>query len=108
MAIICIRLGAKANFASKVLQPSFGPDSYAVIDENLLSRVSNETAFRMGDYRDILNLTRVLVHGPQSKADVDFVIERLSIFLLLEALPTMFYYPYENAFNIIVDKLSSL
>ncbi|WJX79948.1 hypothetical protein P8452_63011 [Trifolium repens] len=76
MAIICIRLGAKANFASKVLQPSFGPDSYAVIDENLLSRVSNETAFRMGDYRDILNLTRVLVHGPQSKADVDIVIER--------------------------------
>ncbi|XP_045796771.1 paladin-like [Trifolium pratense] len=76
MAIICIRLGAEANFASKVLQPSFGPDSHTVIDENSLSRASDETALRMGDYRDILNLTRVLIHGPQSKADVDIVIER--------------------------------
>jgi predicted sugar kinase len=77
MAIICIRLGAEANFASKVLQPSFGPDTYAVTEDNSLSRASNETALRMGDYRDILNLTRVLVHGPQSKSDVDIVIERL-------------------------------
>ncbi|XP_058738433.1 uncharacterized protein LOC131610490 [Vicia villosa] len=76
MAIICIRLGADANFASKVLQPSFGPDTSAVTEENLHSRASNETALRMGDYRDILNLTRVLAHGPQSKADVDIVIER--------------------------------
>ncbi|RHN49114.1 putative protein-tyrosine phosphatase [Medicago truncatula] len=76
MAIICIRLGAEANFASKILQPSFGPDTYAVTEDNSLSRASNETALRMGDYRDILNLTRVLVHGPQSKADVDIVIER--------------------------------
>ncbi|XP_050379056.1 uncharacterized protein LOC126796301 [Argentina anserina] len=30
----------------------------------------------MGDYRDILSLTRVLVYGPKSKADVDRVIER--------------------------------
>ncbi|KAI8008628.1 hypothetical protein LOK49_LG07G01705 [Camellia lanceoleosa] len=30
----------------------------------------------MGDYKDILNLTRVLVCGPKSKADVDVIIER--------------------------------
>lgn len=78
MAIICIRLGADANFTSEVLQSSFGPDTSAVTEENLHSRASNETALRMGDYRDILNLTRVLAHGPQSKADVDIVIERLS------------------------------
>ncbi|XP_004494491.1 uncharacterized protein [Cicer arietinum] len=76
MAIICIRLGAEANFAFTVLQPSFGPDTYPMTKENSHSRASNETALRMGDYRDILNLTRVLVHGPQSKADVDIVIER--------------------------------
>lgn len=76
MAIICIRLEAEANFASKVPQPSFDPHIYAVTEENLPSRASNETALKMGDYRDILNLTRVLIHGPQSKADVDIVIER--------------------------------
>lgn len=78
MAIICIRLGAEANFASKVPQPLFGPHLRAATEENLPTRASNEAALRMGDYRDILNLTRVLLHGPQSKADVDIVIERLS------------------------------
>lgn len=77
MAIICIRLEAEANFASKVPQPSFDPNIYAVTEENFPSRASNETALKMGDYRDILNLTRVLIHGPQSKADADIVIERL-------------------------------
>ncbi|TKY61630.1 Paladin protein [Spatholobus suberectus] len=72
MAIICIRLGA----GSKVPQPLFGPHIYAVTEENLPFQASNETALSMGDYRDILNLTRVLIHGPQSKADVDIVIER--------------------------------
>ncbi|CAJ1871832.1 unnamed protein product [Sphenostylis stenocarpa] len=72
MAIICIRLDA----GSKVSQPLFGPHIYAVTEENLPSRASNETALSMGDYSDILNLTRVLIHGPQSKADVDLVIER--------------------------------
>ena len=79
MAIICIRLGAEANFASSIPQPLYGPHIYAVSEEeNLPSRASNETALRMGDYRDILSLTRVLIYGPQSKADVDIVIERLS------------------------------
>nr|KYP71704.1 Paladin [Cajanus cajan] len=72
MAIICIRLDAR----SKVSQPLFGPHIYAVTEESLPSRTSNETTLSMGDYRDILNLTRVLIHGPQSKADVDIVIER--------------------------------
>ncbi|KAE9615911.1 hypothetical protein Lal_00017613 [Lupinus albus] len=76
MSIICIRLSAEANFASKVPQPLFGPDISSVIEENLPSRASNEAALKMGDYRDILSLTRVLIHGPQSKADADIVIER--------------------------------
>ncbi|XP_061354057.1 uncharacterized protein LOC133298743 isoform X3 [Gastrolobium bilobum] len=76
MAIICIRLGAETKFASKVPQPLFGPHQYAAAEENLPSRSSNEAALKMGDYRDILSLTRVLIYGPQSKADVDIVIER--------------------------------
>ncbi|KAL2661139.1 hypothetical protein AAZV13_03G184600 [Glycine max] len=72
MAIICIRLDA----GSKVSQPLFGPHIDAVTEEDLPSQTSNEMALSMGDYRDILNLTRVLIHGPQSKADVDIVIER--------------------------------
>ncbi|XP_027365720.1 paladin-like isoform X2 [Abrus precatorius] len=76
MAIICIRLGAEENFVSKVPQPLFGPHQYAATEENLPSRASNEAALKMGDYRDILSLTRVLIYGPQSKADVDIVIER--------------------------------
>ncbi|KAI9087238.1 hypothetical protein K1719_030873 [Acacia pycnantha] len=76
MAIMCIRIGAEANFASKIPGPLHGPALSPVAEENMISRTSNEEALRMGDYRDILNLTRVLVHGPQIKADVDFVIER--------------------------------
>ncbi|OIV95330.1 hypothetical protein TanjilG_07486 [Lupinus angustifolius] len=76
MAMICIRLAAEANFPSKVTQPLFGPDISAVTEKNLPSRASNETALKMGDYRDILSLTRVLIHGPQSKADADIAIER--------------------------------
>lgn len=77
MAIICIRLGAEANFTSKVPPPLFGPRQGAATEENFPSRASSEEALKMGDYRDILSLTRVLIHGPQSKADVDSVIERL-------------------------------
>jgi hypothetical protein len=78
MAIICIRLGAEANFASTVPQPLLSTQQYAVTEENFPARASNEAALKMGDYRDILSLTRVLIHGPQSKADVDIVIDRLS------------------------------
>jgi len=77
MAIICIRLGAEANFAFTVQQPLLTPQQYAATEENFPARASNEAALKMGDYRDILSLTRVLIHGPQSKADVDIVIDRL-------------------------------
>lgn len=76
MAIMCIKIGADANLASKIHQPLLGPDISPVAEENTIPRAGNEEALRMGDYRDILSLTRVLIHGPQSKADVDIVIER--------------------------------
>ena len=76
MSIMCVKLGAESNFASKIQQPAFGPDTSPVAEEIMPSRASNEEALGMGDYRDILSLTRVLVHGPQSKADVDIVIDR--------------------------------
>ncbi|XP_058195963.1 uncharacterized protein LOC131312310 isoform X8 [Rhododendron vialii] len=65
MAIICIRLDADEKLVSDTPQPS-----------TLLYRASDEEAHKMGDYRDILSLTRVLVCGPKSKSDVDSVIER--------------------------------
>lgn len=68
MAIICIRLDADEKLVSDTPQPS-----------TLLCRASDETAHKMGDYRDILSLTRVLVCGPKSKSDVDSVIERYAI-----------------------------
>lgn len=81
MAIICIRLGAEANFASKIPESLVDTNLPFMNEENLPSRASDEEARRMGDYRDILSLTRVLVYGPQSKADVDIVIERYVILL---------------------------
>ncbi|KAI9082651.1 hypothetical protein K1719_035520 [Acacia pycnantha] len=76
MAIMCIKLGAATNLESKISRPLYGPHIHPMVQENMPSRASNEEAFRMGDYRDILNLTRVLIRGPQSKADVDIIIER--------------------------------
>ncbi|XP_031251036.1 paladin isoform X1 [Pistacia vera] len=73
MAILCLRLDAEEKLASKVPQ---GPHLFPAYEENLPSRASDKEALRMGDYRDILSLTRVLVYGPQSKADVDIVIDR--------------------------------
>ncbi|KAM6541335.1 hypothetical protein CsatB_005782 [Cannabis sativa] len=77
MAIICIRLSAQASFSSEV-QTSLGSSMHQInnADEELPSRASNEETLRMGDYRDILSLTRVLVYGPESKVDADLVIER--------------------------------
>ncbi|KAM7276899.1 hypothetical protein ACFE04_018765 [Oxalis oulophora] len=71
MAILCSKLDADTNIASKFPIPSI------THEENLPSRTSDEV-LRMGEYRDILNLTRVLMYGPQSKADVDSIIERCS------------------------------
>ncbi|XP_052174922.1 uncharacterized protein LOC127789885 isoform X2 [Diospyros lotus] len=64
MAIICIRLQAEAKLSSDIPQSSILP--YRHSDE----------AHKIGDYRDILSLTRVLLFGPKSKADVDVIIER--------------------------------
>lgn len=38
--------------------------------------VSEDDALKRGEYRDVLSLVRVLVHGPQSKFEVDSVIDR--------------------------------
>ncbi|CAK9165927.1 unnamed protein product [Ilex paraguariensis] len=76
MAIICIRLEAEANIALNVSRLLVGtPHPFASPVQNLPSQIDEE-AHKMGDYRDILSLTRVLVHGPESKADVDIVVER--------------------------------
>jgi hypothetical protein len=60
MAIICIKLLAEGKFNWNVPQISNNDDK----------------SYSRDDYRDILSLTRVLVHGPESKSDVDIVIER--------------------------------
>ncbi|MBA0731508.1 hypothetical protein Golax_020635, partial [Gossypium laxum] len=76
MAIICCRLDAEVNFGtSSVTQTMVNGDPYSTPEESLPSWTSEEEARRMGDYRDILSLTRVLMHGPKSKADVDVIIE---------------------------------
>ena len=79
MAILCITLEADANLTSVVVAPRsvvVAPHSFPLPEEKLASQTSDEEAQQMGDYRDILSLTRVLTHGPESKANVDTVIER--------------------------------
>ncbi|XVF72883.1 hypothetical protein PTKIN_Ptkin12aG0156300 [Pterospermum kingtungense] len=77
MAIICCRLDAEVNFrTSSVRQTLADTHLHSTPEESLPSQNSEEDARRMGDYRDILSLTRVLMHGPKSKADVDIIIER--------------------------------
>ncbi|KAL8544739.1 hypothetical protein ACS0TY_005100 [Phlomoides rotata] len=63
MAIICIRLEAEAALTSR-LSRSVG------------STYSSDEARKLGDYRDILSLIRVLAHGPESKSDIDTVVDR--------------------------------
>lgn len=74
MAIICIKLKAEAALTSGVSR-SIG--SACSSRGDLLN--SDDEARKMGDYRDILSLIRVLVHGPESKADVDSVIDRYDL-----------------------------
>ncbi|EEF47124.1 conserved hypothetical protein [Ricinus communis] len=76
MAIICLRLGAEATFTAEIPQTLVDTESFSVHEEILPSQLSEEETFRMGDYRDILSLTRVLMYGPKSKADVDIVIDK--------------------------------
>ena len=86
MAIICCRLDAEVNFGISSTQSLADAQLHSAPEENLPSRTSEEEARRMGDYRDILSLTRVLMHGPKSKADVDIIIERSVSFLFLFSL----------------------
>ncbi|KAG4186306.1 hypothetical protein ERO13_A08G035200v2 [Gossypium hirsutum] len=76
MAIICCRLDAEVNFGTSNAQSLGDAHLHSTSEENLPSWTSEEKARRMGDYRDILSLTRVLMHGPKSKANVDTIIER--------------------------------
>nr|GEX09018.1 paladin isoform X1 [Tanacetum cinerariifolium] len=62
MAIICIKLQSEGKLALPALADN----------QQLVSSDAREK----GDYRDILSLTRVLVDGPESKSDVDIVIDR--------------------------------
>lgn len=74
MVIKCMELDVNAKFAS-------GASDNAA--ETLISpvppRFSYQTvgkeALKHGDYSDILSLTRVLIHGPRCKAEVDALIE---------------------------------
>ncbi|KAA3471475.1 paladin-like [Gossypium australe] len=75
MAIICCRLDAEVNFGTSNAQSLGDAHLHSTPEENLPSWTSEEEARRMGDYRDILSLTRVLMHGPKSKANVDTIIE---------------------------------
>lgn len=86
MAIICVKLGAEATFTSNIPELMVDTNRHSTSEANLPSRASEEEARRMGDYRDILSLTRVLMYGPQSKSDVDIVIERYIIFGELKRL----------------------
>ncbi|KAF1002509.1 uncharacterized protein LOC141701120 [Apium graveolens] len=65
MAIMCIRLEAEGKVGSDIPRLPVGP-----------SHLITEDAHRTGDYRDILSVIRVLIRGPESKTDVDAVIER--------------------------------
>ncbi|XP_024981038.1 paladin isoform X1 [Cynara cardunculus var. scolymus] len=77
MAIICIRLQSEGKLASHDAPAQAGNrHASSSIAQNFSSEDSYLEAREKGDYRDILSLTRVLVHGPESKSDVDNVIER--------------------------------
>ncbi|KAG8062672.1 hypothetical protein GUJ93_ZPchr0003g17250 [Zizania palustris] len=74
MAITCLGLGADEKFVmEQTAETHFVSTS---LSKSVSTKTSSEIALRQGDYRDILNLTRVLVHGPKCKEDVDAVIDR--------------------------------
>jgi hypothetical protein len=74
MAITCLGLGANAKFVmEQTAETHFVSTS---LTKNVSIKTSADIALRQGDYRDILNLTRVLVHGPKSKQEVDAVVDR--------------------------------
>ncbi|KAK4379786.1 hypothetical protein RND71_001648 [Anisodus tanguticus] len=82
MAIICLRLEAEAKLSLDIHRPFESTVLPCPPLGNFNVQISEEEPRRMGDYRDILSLTRVLVHGPESKTDVDALIERRYLFLI--------------------------
>ncbi|XP_057966266.1 uncharacterized protein LOC131156522 isoform X5 [Malania oleifera] len=76
MAVICIRLGIETNYTPRIPKPLISTKHTSMLEESLPSQTADEEAHKLGDYRDILSLTRVLINGPKSKADVDIIIER--------------------------------
>jgi hypothetical protein len=74
MAITCLGLGADEKFImEQTAETHFISTS---LTKSVSIKTSADIALKQGDYRDILNLTRVLVHGPKCKEEVDTVIDR--------------------------------
>jgi hypothetical protein len=89
MAISCLRLSADAKFETEhTAEMHFVSTSQAAETssacEDLADNSKDAAGFRQGDYRDILSLTRVLVHGPKSKEEVDFIIDRYVLSCLIK------------------------
>lgn len=80
MAITCLRLQAEAQLKAASSSSPGRSDVYSSVllpeNEAVVRPVENIEAFRQGDYRDILSLTRVIANGPASKSEVDSVIDR--------------------------------
>lgn len=70
MAITCLLLQPGQNFTATPTT-----NSSTLEEDDSPSGACDEEALSMGDYRDILSLIRVLSHGPQSKTDVDGIID---------------------------------
>lgn len=83
MAISCLLLQARGEIARRVASTS----KEKAINYQIPPAASqipvvqrpfdDDEAYRQGDYRDVLSLTRVLANGPASKIEVDKVIDRL-------------------------------
>jgi len=80
MAMTCLRLQAEQQLAKVSVSSSKSTDiisPHFLANNRMVQRPADDVeAFKQGDYRDILSLTRVLASGPASKAEVDVVIDR--------------------------------
>lgn len=82
MAISCLLLQARGEIARRVASTSkekdIGYQMPSAAAQIPISQRAYDTdeAYRQGDYRDVLSLTRVLANGPASKVEVDKVIDR--------------------------------
>ncbi|MCO5569307.1 hypothetical protein L7F22_023019 [Adiantum nelumboides] len=79
MAISCLLLQAKGEIARRVASTAKEKGIGVTLATQLTivqRRVDDDEAYRQGDYRDVLSLTRVLANGPVSKVEVDTIIDR--------------------------------